>query len=246
MVAIPAHDEVTEIEACLGHVILASRHALDTGATDRVSLVVGAHRCADGTAEAAEAVLTAFPGQHSVLRDDSARSVGQVRARLLQHALPGVTAPLDRAWMLCTDADSHVPRDWISGMLDETTRRDAVAGVGLVALRDWQASAHARTRYAAIIAAGLGPTGHSHVYGANLAVRLDAYLRVGGFHDVHAEDQDLIDRLRDAGERVTPLLAPVVMTSARHDGRAANGLSTLLGRLEQPARTLPQAPATLR
>jgi GT2 family glycosyltransferase len=71
------------------------------------------------------------------------------------------------------------------------------------------------------------------VYGANLAVRLDAYLRVGGFRDVHGEDQDLVDRLRGAGEPVTSLLSPLVLTSARYDGRAENGLAALLERLSR-------------
>jgi hypothetical protein len=235
VVAVPAHDEIAEIEACLEHVARSAQHALDTGACHRVSIVVAAHRCTDGTAEAAEATLAGFPGPRTVLRDESSGSVGRVRSHLVLGALPRVRVPLDRAWLLCTDADSHVPHDWISGMLQETELRDAVAGVGLVALRDWDASAEARTRYAAIIQAGLGDAGHSHVYGANLAVRLDAYLRVGGFRDVHAEDQDLVDRLRDAGEPVVSLLAPVVRTSARHEGRAADGLSALLGRLDQPA-----------
>jgi GT2 family glycosyltransferase len=239
VVAIPAHDEVTEIEACLAHVVHAARQALDTGACARVSVVVAAHRCTDGTAAVADAALASFPGHHVVVQDESAGSVGQVRSRLALRALPDVAAPLDRAWLMCTDADSHVPQDWISGMLDETVRRDAVAGVGLVTLRDWTASPHARSRYAAIVAAGFGPAGHSHVYGANLAVRLDAYLRVGGFRDVHAEDQDLVDRLRGAGERVASLLTPVVRTSSRHDGRAANGLSALLDRLDQPTRVAP-------
>lgn len=236
VVAVPAHDEIAEIGACLEHVVRSARHALGTGACHRVSIVVGAHRCTDGTAEAAETALATFPGRHAVLRDEGPGSVGRVRGRLVRRAVPHVSAPLDRTWLLCTDADSHVPHDWVSGMVRATTHRGAVAGVGLVALRDWRPSADARTRYAAIIAAGLGPAGHSHVYGANLAIRLDAYQRVGGFRDVHAEDQDLVDRLRDAGEPVASLLAPVVRTSARHEGRAADGLSALLGRLDQPAQ----------
>ncbi len=78
--------------------------------------------------------------------------------------------------------------------------------------------------------------GHRHVYGANLAVRLDAYDRVGGFRGVLGEDQDLVDRLRAAGEPVLATYAPLVSTSARTPGRAEGGLGSLLQRLGEDER----------
>ncbi len=233
--AIPAHDEVAEIGPCLDHVARAVAQATESGACTRVSIVVASHRCTDETAERAEAVLADVPGEHRVLRDQTSRSVGQVRSGMVVEMVGHTTSPPDEVWLLSTDADSHVPPTWITGMLSGARDRGAVAAAGLVSLRDWLAPAPARARYAAIIEAGLAPTGHAHVYGANLAVRLDAYLRVGGFRDVHAEDQDLVDRLRAAGEPVAALSTPVVSTSARHDGRAEGGLSALLGRLVLPA-----------
>lgn len=232
LIAIPAHDEADEIGSCLEHVVRAVRVALRCPSYERVTVAVAAHRCSDNTFEAATSALAELPGCHLVTRDPVSATVGQVRARLIADAVSRVHATPERTWLLSTDADSLVPVDWVVGTLDGARRRGVVAVAGMVELRGWDAPADVQRRYDALIAAGTRPGGHTHVYGANLAVRLDAYLRVGGFRAGHGEDQELVDRLRAAGEHVASSFAPVVHTSARHPGRAEHGLGGLLQRMQ--------------
>jgi hypothetical protein len=75
---------------------------------------------------------------------------------------------------------------------------------------------------------------HDHVYGANLAVRADAYLDVGGFPQaVHGEDQALVDALAARGHRLLRTRDISVVTSGRLHGRARDGLAAHLLRLEE-------------
>ncbi len=246
VVTVPAHDEEDELPDCLRHVAGAVAQARAAGALSRVVVAVGAHRCRDDTLGRAHRVLAGLPDvEPLVAADPHSASVGQVRAGLVaavcrRHAELVPQAPT--TWLFHTDADSHVPPDWITGTLAQLRRRDAVAAAGMVALRAWDAPEAARRRYAGLVAAGLGTggrdgEGHDHVYGANLVVRLDAYLAVGGFRDVvHGEDHDLVDRLHARGHRVPGLLTPVVSTSSRSPGRAEHGLGALLRGLGEEAQ----------
>jgi cellulose synthase/poly-beta-1,6-N-acetylglucosamine synthase-like glycosyltransferase len=73
------------------------------------------------------------------------------------------------------------------------------------------------------------------VHGANLGVRADAYVDVGGFsHLKVAEDHCLWGRLRQRGWRIRSCAKTVVTTSARLQGRAVGGFAdTLRRRLER-------------
>jgi LmbE family N-acetylglucosaminyl deacetylase len=83
---------------------------------------------------------------------------------------------------------------------------------------------------------------HRHVYGANLGVRADAYLAVGGFPaDGAGEDHGLWERLRAAGYPLVSPASPRVTTSARLHGRAEGGLADLLLSLQTGCR--PAEPA---
>ena len=83
-------------------------------------------------------------------------------------------------WLAHTDADTHVPPDWLTRQLHYAALGyDAVAGVVDVDSFDEYPldviDAFAE-RY------GTGLTGHhTHVHGANLGVRASAYRRVGGW-----------------------------------------------------------------
>jgi len=81
---------------------------------------------------------------------------------------------------------------------------------------------------------------HDHVYGANLAIRADAYVAVGGFpHQPHGEDQSLVDLLLARGERVLRTREIVVATSGRQLGRAPHGLASVLRDLDDPSHVSP-------
>ena len=74
--------------------------------------------------------------------------------------------------------------------------------------------------------------GHGHVHGANLGVRADAYLAVGGFAPlaVH-EDVGLVARLRDAGHPWVATDRCRVRTSGRTESRVDGGFATFLAGL---------------
>lgn len=224
-VCVPARNEQTLLPACLASVRAAlSRHP---GAEQLV--VVTAHRCTDRTATVAAAALTGLP--HLILVDDTSRTVAEVRNRAARAALDALSVPPASTWLLSTDADSLVPIDWIA-----TLRRHAAQGVRAVAgLADvdlGELAEPARSRYRAIVAAGIHGRTHEHVYGANLAVRADAYLSVGGFPPVAlGEDTALVTTLEDHEIPVARATDVIVTTSGRVHGRAPGGLADLLARL---------------
>jgi hypothetical protein len=70
---------------------------------------------------------------------------------------------------------------------------------------------------------------HTHVHGANLSVRADAYEDVGGWSTLAlAEDHCLWARLRGRGWRVSSPVSSIVTTSARLEGRAKGGFADTL------------------
>lgn len=232
-VVVPAHDEEVLVGPCLESV----RQALARSGLPSVIVLV-AHRCTDRTVAVAREALTG-PGEMVLVNNSptvaTARAAGAALAMMLLSTLPG-PAPAARTWLLSTDADSVVPPTWV-----EDLRRHmgggAAAIAGLVQLHGWEgASPAARDAYRAILAAGMRLTHHEHVYAANLAVRLDAYLDVGGWPDqVPGEDAALVAALRSAGWPVTSPTDVWVRTSGRRSPRAAGGLGALLDRLSVEA-----------
>ncbi|ASR37217.1 family 2 glycosyl transferase [Prauserella marina] len=228
-VVIPARDEESTVGACIGAVVRALRR-LPPWIEKTVCLV--ADRCSDNTAEAATAALRgAWAG--TVLRSEHTRSVGNVRAlgtrrclSLLRNADPA------RTLLLSTDADSLVAPDWALAHLGRANEgHHAVAGVAEL-LDSGELGARALRRYRGVLDDAAGPEGHGNVYGANLGVRADAYLAVGGFAPLPTgEDHDLWGRLGLAGFRRCYDRKARVLTSARVTGRAPEGLAALLDRL---------------
>ncbi len=156
-------------------------------------------------------------------------------------------------WILNTDADSIVPASWVTDVLAHA-RDGHQAVIGMAALAPAGAAGAARTAgvartagavgapqisasqaaYSRIIRAGIHGNSHDHVYGANLAVRADAYAAVGGFPSVPVgEDRALSDALVGHGRPVVRPRSVVVRTSARRHGRAIGGLATLLDTLDR-------------
>lgn len=232
IVSVPARNERDHLPKCLRAIAAAAgnaRQELGIG----VAVAVADHRSTDDTYAAARIELSKyFDLDWLVMRDDTSRTVGHVRYRLIEAALAEWpdTDGADR-WLLTTDADSIVPLNWITGLLGHAhrTRADAVAGMAHL---DEAPPPAVADEYRRIVAAGVHGDQHDHVYGANLAVSLRAYREVGGFADVTSgEDRDLVRRLRVAGWVVSSALEPAVITSARHPGRAAVGLGALLKRI---------------
>jgi hypothetical protein len=240
VVVVPAHDEEHGIADTLATVRRSLSHAWQHGAVSHAALEVVAHRCRDRTAVAARRAVGDLANAH-VHRDDSSTTVGQVRDAGARRGLARLRARTDETWVLSTDADTRVGRTWVADILATATREDTVAVVGLADLDHWAGTPAARAEYDALLAAKMrqdvfGIHRHDHVYGANLGVRADAYLDVGGFPDVPVgEDQHLVDRLAARGHRLSRTTAIRVVTSGRLRGRAAGGLADHLALLSGSA-----------
>lgn len=234
LVAVPARDEETHIGRCLESVATALRTARADGMVTRTAVAVGVHRSTDRTPEVVAEALSAMADLEVFAHADTeSGTVGEVRSRLVAAACDHLQlGPAPDRWLFSTDADSVVPDRWVSALLAHARNGAAHCVAGLVDLEGWQAHPAAAAAYDSIIEEGLGASGHRHVYGANLAVRLDAYAACGGFPSVpHGEDHGLVRRLRAAGHRVAAVHEPAVLTSGRMPGRARHGLGDLLDRL---------------
>lgn len=244
VVAVPAHDEAGTIARCVEALISAARFAKQASAVKHVVVVIAAHRCSDDTARLAAAAMEGSQ-DGSVIAVDARLDVGAVRdlaVRLGLSRLPGV--PREQ-WVLSTDADTVVPESWIAQALSEAHDAHAVCVAGLTEIDSWSGSASALEAYHSILADKMcvepdGTLSHRHVYGANLAVRADIYLAVGGFPaSGHGEDQRLVDAIDAHGCQVLRSRTLSVVTSGRVRGRARNGLAALLRELDDAAKLRP-------
>jgi cellulose synthase/poly-beta-1,6-N-acetylglucosamine synthase-like glycosyltransferase len=218
-VVIPARNEETTIESCIGSVL----RSLATAGVENYWVVVIADRCTDRTVERARHVL----GSAGEVREISVGSAGAARregvARVLQH---WKILDSSQIWLANTDADTHVSDDWIAVQLG-FAEEGVTAVAGIVHLETGGSSAaHEVYRHTYLTS----PEGtHTHVHGANLSLRADAYEDVGGWSNLAlAEDHCLWARLRGRGWRVSSPVSSVVTTSSRLEGRAKGGFADTL------------------
>ena len=130
-------------------------------------------------------------------------------------------------WTVHTDADSVVPENWLHHQ-----RRVAESGFAAVA---GVVEVDSFAEHDALVAHrhllhyhGTGDD-HPHVHGANLGVRGDAYLRVGGWAAIPSgEDHALWNSVRRAGYPTLSTRTIHVVTSGRRVGRAPNGFAARL------------------
>lgn len=224
-VVIPARNEETTIEACIRSVLVAGNSHRRRGA---LWIVVVADSCSDRTASLARSAIGAC-GQVIEARVQSAGAARRLGAEAVierfRHIDPG------SLWLANTDADTCVCPDWIDVHLRLADQ--GVTGVaGIVRLA---ASGTPEAHEAFRDSYPIGADGtHAHVHGANIAVRGDAYLDVGGWTDrALAEDHCLWRRLRQRGWPISAQASSVVITSARLRGRASGGFAdTLQSRID--------------
>jgi cellulose synthase/poly-beta-1,6-N-acetylglucosamine synthase-like glycosyltransferase len=217
-VVIPAQNEETTIESCIRSVLASLARA-----NIPHWVVVVADHCTDGTVTLARRAL----GNAGEVIEVGVRSAGAARrhgvARVLEH---WENLDPSQIWLANTDADTRVSDDWIDvqlGLADE----GVTAVAGIVHL-DYAGSAAAHRAYRSHYATSAEGT-HTHVHGANLSVRADAYQDVGGWSTLAlAEDHCLWSRLRGKGWRVSSPVSSVVITSARLEGRAKGGFADTL------------------
>jgi cellulose synthase/poly-beta-1,6-N-acetylglucosamine synthase-like glycosyltransferase len=218
-VVVPAQNEQSTIEKCI-HTILV---ALERANVREAWVVIVADDCTDETVALARRAL----GHRGEVVEVQARSAGAARrvgaARVLRHF---EAVDSSRIWLANTDADTHVPDDWIAVQL--SLANAGVAGVaGIVRLDTGGDPAAHEIHHANYELSPMGT--HTHVHGANLSLRADAYLDVGGWSNLPlAEDHCLWRRLRLRGWRVSSPVASVVITSPRLEGRAQGGFADSL------------------
>jgi hypothetical protein len=235
VVVLPARNEASSIGGSLRGVCASLDEARRRGLVGACAVEVVAHRCTDATESRARAVLRGRPGGR-VVRDEESSSVGQVRDRAARRGLARLAHRPAATWVLSTDADTQVGAGWVSEILSEAARTAVVGVVGLAPLDLWHGGPQGEAAYDRLIESKMRADAlhqHDHVYGANLAVRADAYLDVGGFsHVVHGEDQALVDALAGRGHRLLRTNGIRVTTSGRMLGRAEGGLAEHLSRLD--------------
>jgi glycosyltransferase involved in cell wall biosynthesis len=220
-VVIPAHNEQTNLPACLRAVITAALCA-----PIRATVVVVLDASNDGSADLAGEYGTDV---HFVRVD--AHNVGAARAAGFGYAR-SLCAASAECWYATTDADSTVDPDWLVRQLE----LDADMVLGLVRVSDWcRQRSNVVSRYlqrsdARIDAADGDP--HDHVHGANMGFSSRAYWRVGGFHALSTgEDVDLVERFEAAGYTIHRDTRWSVVTSARTQARAPHGFADHLHEL---------------
>jgi hypothetical protein len=221
-VVVPARNEQDNLGACLAAVRKAGAFLQRSKPWIRIHPVVVLDRCTDRTAAVAAAAQI-----HTV--DSRHGRVGAAR-RLGVAALLDGQLRVDHWWLACTDADSVVPRNWLVSQLQL-----AAAGVDLV-LGTVLPVGLDRTLERAWRARHDLSDGHGHVFGANLGIRADRYLAVGGFPDLATgEDVALAHAVQRMGGSVRASGGHPVLTSGRRRGRAPDGLAGYLDALGSEA-----------
>jgi cellulose synthase/poly-beta-1,6-N-acetylglucosamine synthase-like glycosyltransferase len=222
-VVIPARNEEQTIERCLSSVLNSCDLSVRC---ERVWIVVAADSCTDATVPIARRVLS----RRGEIIECAVQSPGSAR-RLGALAVLDHFRDLDprHIWLANTDADTHVPKNWLSTHLSHADG-NASGVAGIVELDPEGLRADVGQLYRRTYKFAADGT-HEHVHGANLGVRGDAYLDVGGWSDVTAsEDHCLWGRLTRRGWRLRSPTASVVLTSGRLRGRARGGFADTLAR----------------
>jgi glycosyltransferase involved in cell wall biosynthesis len=236
-VVIPACNEEELLPRCLRSIERARRQ-LPGSVTSDVIVV------SDGSTDATETLarhMLQVAAAHEANQDRARRggvlsigamSVGVARGAGVQAALRRVQESremsLDRVWIANTDGDCEVPESWLLEHLAAAQcGYAAVAGVVDVdSFEEHQPCVESRFRSSYRTHADHT---HPHVHGANLGVRADAYVDVGGWGRLTtAEDHDLWRRLHAAGHRRLSDARLRVVTSGRIIGRAPLGFAGAL------------------
>jgi cellulose synthase/poly-beta-1,6-N-acetylglucosamine synthase-like glycosyltransferase len=221
-VVVPAQNEEKTIRRCIDSVLAAHESC---GREGELWIAVVADACSDSTAELARDAI----GARGTVIECAPRSPGAARrlgvAAVIEHFHAIHPA---RIWLANTDADTYVPPDWLKLHLDHADNgASAVAGIVQLDASDGLRADIIRLYRDTYELRSDGT--HGHVHGANLGVRGDAYLAVGGWSPLSvAEDHCLWRRLKLGGWRLRSCVNSVVVTSARLHGRALGGFADTL------------------
>jgi glycosyltransferase involved in cell wall biosynthesis len=221
VVVVPARDEQKSIARCLDSVEAAIAELRRERTSDGLGIrvVVVLDRCVDDTA----AIVAGRPGVESVV--STAGRVGAARALGIDSILASSAVPSEETWLANTDADSAVPVDWL---LVQLAAAEAGHAALLGAVRPDQEGLDAEQLAHYLLRHPLREC-HRNVHGANLGVRADHYLGVGGFAAIPTgEDVRLVAALEAEGVSVASTGRGAVLTSSRLLGRAPDGYAGVL------------------
>lgn len=209
-VVVTARNEEADLPACIESLL-----ALDYP-RDRLQLIFVDDRSTDGTGALVDATA-ARHAQVVVLHTNDLPPNGlEAKARGLAHGMNAATGE----WVLITDADARVPREWARHLLGRVTPKTAmVGGTIVVHPGPWwgyiEGALQGFLQCFSLAAAGLGAP--FACLGPNMGIRRDVYLRQGGLERARfsvAEDLALFTLARADGGQVhlygdTPTLVRV-------------------------------------
>lgn len=221
VIAVPARNEQVDLVACLTSIDEAAS-MIGVPCT----IVLAADSCTDLTATVAWGAP--LSSARLIVVEGEWGRAGAARGAAVRSTLADI-GDATAMWIANTDADCVVPRDWLLRQLCFADEYRAVAGIVELDHRTTEAGLLDRFVNTYV----LDGDSHSHVHGANLGIRADAYLAVGGWcpQTVVGEDHGLWDRTRDAGLPSIQTTAVRVTTSARIHSRVEGGFATDLLRL---------------
>jgi glycosyltransferase involved in cell wall biosynthesis len=225
VVAIPARNEALSIGLTISSILSSLQ---DLPAFVPTIVCVACDSCVDGTV--AEVGLVNAGDTTVVVVEGTWQSVGGARRAAVQAGLDSLLEAglsLEQVWITTTDADTTVGPDWLSRQLRYAELGlDAVAGI--VSLRR-DADLTLVTEQIFQDMYKVARHGHSHVHGANLGVRANAYVVAGGFPVLPAsEDRELWNALLALGYHCHASNRLRVSTSARLHGRVEEGFAFAL------------------
>jgi peptidoglycan-N-acetylglucosamine deacetylase len=201
-VVVPAHDEERLLPACLDALIAQEYDG-------PIEIIVVDNASRDRTA--------------AIARNYGVTVVSEPR-RDYCYALTCGFAAASGEIIACTDADTIVPRDWIARFVAAYQAAPDVVAVGGRVEFDrpnWKGWVLARCLVPAYNSFDRRDPGGPHLWGANMSVRRDAFVAVGGWNQEYSlqVDSELSERLRRAG-RVVLLDTLEVRTSTRRWNQA--------------------------
>lgn len=218
-IVIPARDEERLLPRCLS----AIGAAIDELGRRRPHIAVRAVVVADRSTDGTVTVIADDPRVEAVVVEHG--NVGAARRTGAAHLLGDASWRSPRSWLVTTDADSLVPRDWLVQHV-EHAEQGADAVIGTVTPEFDGLSLEQIEAWTATHPAG---NANGHVHGANLGIRASVYLDVDGFHSHEVgEDVDLVARVVSRGYTVVPSGRLDVTTSSRVLARAPGGYAAWL------------------
>jgi glycosyltransferase involved in cell wall biosynthesis len=220
-ILIPARDEERLLPRCIASVLRAQAMLPSCFTTDIVVIVDSSK---DRTLEIATALLAGA----GIVLTTQAGAVGVARALAAQAALQRYKGDPETCWLANTDADCEVPDNWLVDQI-MFARAGVHAIAGIVDVDEFsEHRSHVARRFRETYLTHADGT-HPHVHGANIGLRADVYLRVGGWASLEtAEDHDLWNRLSCSGCTQRSIARLKVITSGRRIGRAPHGFAEAL------------------